>query len=91
MDTITAEEFLAAGIEGWTAEGVEARASYTTPDFATALELVNKIGALAEAADHHPDITLKWGSVELVLSTHSAGGLTEQDVELARQIAAVVS
>ena len=52
-------------------------------DFAGALAFVNAVGALAEAADHHPDIDIRWDTVTLRLSTHSAGGLTEKDLALA--------
>ena len=55
-------------------------------NFAEALAFVNRVGELAEAANHHPDIDLRWNQVRLELSTHSAGGLTELDFGLARQI-----
>jgi 4a-hydroxytetrahydrobiopterin dehydratase len=48
--------------------------------------LVNAIGFFAEAADHHPDLKVSWGSVEVALNTHSAGGITEKDFELARLV-----
>ena len=54
--------------------------------FAGALAYVNEVGALAEAADHHPDIDIRWDTVTLRLSTHSAGGLTEKDLSLAAAI-----
>ncbi len=55
-------------------------------DFAGALAFVNAVGALAEAADHHPDIDIRWDTVTLRLTTHSAGGLTEKDLRLAAEI-----
>ncbi|MGH8988975.1 MAG: 4a-hydroxytetrahydrobiopterin dehydratase [Acidimicrobiales bacterium] len=55
-------------------------------DFAGALDYVNRVGALAEAANHHPDVDIRWKIVVLRLSTHSAGGLTERDLVLAAQI-----
>ncbi len=55
-------------------------------DFATGLALVNRIGALAEAQDHHPDLLLAWGRVEITLWTHSVGGLSLNDFILAAQI-----
>jgi 4a-hydroxytetrahydrobiopterin dehydratase len=55
-------------------------------DFAAALRFVNRVGRLAEAAAHHPDIDLRWNQVTLKLTTHSAGGLTEKDFRLATQI-----
>ena len=58
-------------------------ATYKLADFAAALAFVNAVGAEAEAMDHHPDIDIRWNTVTLVLSTHSAGGLTAKDIELA--------
>lgn len=55
-------------------------------DFAAALHLVNRIGQEAERRNHHPDIDIRWNTVTLTLSTHSEGGLTAQDLELAAQI-----
>ena len=61
-------------------------ATYELADFAEALAFVNAVGAEAEARDHHPDIELRWNTVTLVLSTHSAGGLTGADFDLAGTI-----
>jgi len=61
----------------------------TFPDFATALAFVNRVGALAEAENHHPDITFGWGYVEIALFTHSVGGLTRNDFVLATKIDAL--
>ncbi|HUA94749.1 MAG TPA: 4a-hydroxytetrahydrobiopterin dehydratase [Acidimicrobiales bacterium] len=55
-------------------------------DFAGALALVNAVGELAEAADHHPDIDIRWNTVTLRLTTHSVGGLTAKDLALAAEI-----
>jgi 4a-hydroxytetrahydrobiopterin dehydratase len=59
---------------------------YRLPDFASGLALVNRIGALAEAQDHHPDLLLGWGRVEITLWTHSVGGLSHNDFILAAHI-----
>lgn len=59
---------------------------YTFPDFITALALVNKIGVLAEAQGHHPDIHLAWGKVAVEIWTHKIDGLTESDFILAAKI-----
>lgn len=56
---------------------------YTFKDFADALAFTNKVGALAEKVDHHPDIALSWGKVKLTLWTHSVGGLSEKDFAFA--------
>lgn len=59
---------------------------YVFPDFASALAFTNAIGALAEKADHHPDILLGWGKVRVTLWTHRTNGLTEKDFMLADKI-----
>jgi 4a-hydroxytetrahydrobiopterin dehydratase len=72
---------------GWTREGSAIVREWTLADFAAALAFVNRVAALAEAANHHPDILLHgWNRVRLELSTHSQGGLTEADFALAREI-----
>lgn len=55
-------------------------------DFASALEFVNQIGQLAEQHNHHPDIELGWGKVVVRLTTHSQGGITTKDQQLAAAI-----
>jgi 4a-hydroxytetrahydrobiopterin dehydratase len=59
---------------------------FSFPDFKTALAFVNKVGELAEAANHHPDIQLGWGKVVVSLTTHSEGGVTDKDRQLAKEI-----
>jgi len=61
-------------------------ATFELADFAGALALVNAVGAEAERRNHHPDIDIRWNKVTLLLSTHSAGGLTEADFDLAATI-----
>jgi 4a-hydroxytetrahydrobiopterin dehydratase len=79
---------ITAGLEGldWQREGDELVRIAVREDFAAALAWVNRVGELAEARNHHPDIAISWNQVTLRLSTHSAGGLTELDLELARAI-----
>lgn len=72
-------------LSGWSyADGWILR-TYTTDGWPTTLMLVNLIGYLAEAADHHPDLNVSWSRVVVKLQNHSAGGITEKDFELARQ------
>jgi 4a-hydroxytetrahydrobiopterin dehydratase len=73
-------------LPGWRYEGGAIRRAYQTDGWPTTLMLVNAIGFFAEAADHHPDLKVSWGSVEVALNTHSAGGITEKDFELARLV-----
>ncbi len=71
---------------GWThADGV-IRARFTTGSWGATLRLANAIGYAAEAADLHPDLHLSYAWLEVSLSTHSAGGITEKDFALARRI-----
>ena len=58
-------------------------------DFADALAYVNAVGALAEEMNHHPDVDIRWSVVTLRLSTHSEGGITRLDLDLARRIDAL--
>ncbi len=74
------------GLDGWQESEGSIRRSYATDGWPTTLMLVNMIGFFAEAADHHPDLLVSWGKVEVRLSSHSAGGITDKDIELARLI-----
>jgi 4a-hydroxytetrahydrobiopterin dehydratase len=59
---------------------------YKFPDFKQALDFVNKVGAIAEEQQHHPDILLGWGKVEITTYSHDVNGLTERDFKLAAKI-----
>jgi 4a-hydroxytetrahydrobiopterin dehydratase len=59
--------------------------TYEFKDFPGSIKFVNALAKLAEKANHHPDIDIRWNKVTLVLSTHDAGGLTEKDFSLAKQ------
>jgi 4a-hydroxytetrahydrobiopterin dehydratase len=60
--------------------------TFLFPDFKTALDFVNRAGAIAEAEGHHPDLTLAWGRVDVITYTHKVKGLTESDFVLAAKI-----
>ena len=75
-------------LPGWYHEDGWIRRVYKTDGWPTTLMLVNSIGFIAEAAYHHPDLSVTWGKVTVKLKTHSAGGLTDKDFELARAIEA---
>lgn len=77
-------------LPGWYFEDGWIRRVYKTDGWPTTLMLVNAIGYLAEAAYHHPDLSVTWGRITVKLSTHSAGGITDKDFELARRIEEVV-
>jgi 4a-hydroxytetrahydrobiopterin dehydratase len=87
IERITSQEFHQAdGVEDWRVLPDVASAHYRTGSFAAGLSFVNAIGQLAEAADHHPDIDLRYAEVTVRLSTHAIAGLSERDVKLAQQI-----
>jgi len=75
-----------ADTPGWTQGNATLRRTFTFDSFAEALLFVNHVGFLAEKADHHPDIDIRFKRVTLTLSTHSAGGVTAKDFDLARTI-----
>lgn len=70
-------------LPGWSREGGALRRTFVHPDFRAAMAFVARLADLAEAMDHHPDIDIRYDRVILTLSTHSAGGLTALDFDLA--------
>ncbi len=78
------------GLADWYVEDGWLRRKYNTDGWPTTLMAVNAIGYLCEAAYHHADLNVTWGKLTVKLMTHSAGGLTDKDFDLARQIEAVV-
>jgi 4a-hydroxytetrahydrobiopterin dehydratase len=78
-------------LPGWRyAEGA-LRRSVVAPDFATAVAIVDAVAVAAEDMDHHPDVDIRYQTLHLALTTHSAGGVTQLDVELAHRISAAAS
>ena len=75
-----------AGLDGWKVKEDKIKKYYKFADFAGALAFVNKVGEIAERLDHHPDIKLGWGYARVKTTTHDRDGLTDFDIELARQI-----
>ena len=83
---VSAAELAEAGLTGWRRTGEALTATFRTRKFSTGLELVNRIGASAEKANHHPDLTLTYPEVRVTLSSHDVGGITSRDIDLARTI-----
>lgn len=77
-------------LNSWRLEDNAIKKQYVFDSFMPAIRFVNRVAEKAEAADHHPDITINYRKVTMVLSTHSAGGLTQKDFALAKQIEGVV-
>lgn len=73
-------------LEGWTREGDKIERTITFETFSDAIDFINRISDHAEDADHHPEIYNVYNKVELRLTTHDAGGLTEKDFDLAEDI-----
>ncbi|HEU4409201.1 MAG TPA: 4a-hydroxytetrahydrobiopterin dehydratase [Polyangiaceae bacterium] len=69
--------------EGWERRGDEIQKAYRFGDYAAGVAFAVRVAFAAEKADHHPDLLVAWGRVEVRLSTHDAGGLTRLDLELA--------
>jgi 4a-hydroxytetrahydrobiopterin dehydratase len=88
MDTLTPDQIRTAldELDGWSYADDAIHREYGFDTFLDAIEFINQVAAKADAADHHPDITNSYTSVTLTLSTHSAGGVTDKDVDLARRI-----
>lgn len=76
-----------AKAKGWSLnDSGEITKTYTFSGFPQSLMFTTAVGLLAEAAQHHPDITIKWNKVTLALTTHDAGGLSDKDFDLAKQV-----
>ena len=70
----------------WKKKGAMIARTYEFKDFVAAMKFVNAVAKLAEQAWHHPDIDIRWNKVTLTLATHSEGGLTQKDFDLAKKI-----
>ena len=73
-------------LKGWQLVGKEIKKIYEFRGFVQAMGFVQSVALLAEKANHHPDIDIRWNKVTLALMTHSAGGLTEKDFKLAAEV-----
>ena len=92
MRTRIAEDDLASrlvAVPAWARDGDAIVRTYECPDFAAAIAFVVRIGFLAEAKDHHPDLDVRWRRVRVLLTTHDLDGLSDWDFELAAAIDAV--
>ena len=73
-------------LSGWELDKGEITRTFTFPNFIGSLAFVNRVGEVAEAAGHHPDIDIRYNKVKLTLVTHDAGGLTAKDFDVAEKI-----
>lgn len=74
-----------AGVPQWQRRGEIISRTFVFKDFPAAMKFVNAVAEIAETAQHHPDIDIRWNKVTLALTTHDADGLTEKDFALAKQ------
>jgi 4a-hydroxytetrahydrobiopterin dehydratase len=88
-DAAVADALDGADLDGWELVGGQLVKVARCRGFAGSLLFVNQVGVLAEAADHHPDIDIRYDRVTLSLVTHDSGGITRRDLDLARQITGV--
>lgn len=75
-----------AGLDGWEGDTQALKRSVTAPSFIAGIRLVEQVAAAAEKMNHHPDIDIRWTTITFSCATHSAGGVTSADVELAKRI-----
>jgi 4a-hydroxytetrahydrobiopterin dehydratase len=86
---LLSEPEIASGLEQlseWTREGDAITRTVRSPSFREAIALVVSVADVAESADHHPDMLIRWRRVTFTLSTHASGGLTAKDLAMAAQI-----
>lgn len=91
LDQQAVDAGLATLSGGWSGSTDQLMRSIEFADFATAVEFVNRLAPRCEELDHHPDLAIRWRWVDVVLSTHSAGGVTEKDLNLAGIVDEVAS
>jgi 4a-hydroxytetrahydrobiopterin dehydratase len=75
----------------WSGDTAAIRRKAKLPTFLTAIAVVDRVAAVAEEMDHHPDIDIRWRTLTFICSTHSDGGVTEKDLRLARRIDEIVA
>jgi 4a-hydroxytetrahydrobiopterin dehydratase len=84
-DLLDDDEIEAVLPDGWGREGDEIVRTFEFDSYLPGVGFASGVGGLAENAWHHPEITITWGEVEVRLTTHDAGGITQKDIELAEQ------
>jgi 4a-hydroxytetrahydrobiopterin dehydratase len=80
-----------ATLDGWSGDGAAIRRTVELATFPGAIEVVDDVAEVAEAMDHHPDIDIRWRTLTFACATHTAGGVTERDIELARRIDEIIT
>ena len=93
MAVLTDEQVDAAlpDLDGWERADGALRRSVKFASFLAGIDAVRRVAEHAEAKDHHPDIDIRWRTVTFALVTHSAGGITEKDIAMAREIDGIIA
>jgi len=91
MTKLTGQQIADEAPAGWANLLGVLQTRIRTPDFATGLQVVNAIGAAAEEMDHHPDLDLRYTHVDVRLTSHDAGGITDRDLRLARTVSSIAA
>jgi 4a-hydroxytetrahydrobiopterin dehydratase len=88
MAALTDEDVQAklSGVDGWERSGDAIEKQFQFEDFSGSVDFVNQLTPVANAMNHHPDLAISWNKVTVTLSTHSEGGLTDADFELAGKL-----
>jgi 4a-hydroxytetrahydrobiopterin dehydratase len=88
MELLSDEEIASRldGLDGWERDGEAIRKTFDRGDFVGSVDFAKAIVEPAEEMGHHPDLSISWSKVEVTITTHSEGGLTENDFELAARI-----
>ena len=85
LNELELSEAVASLGAGWSVQGGALHKRYDVGDFAAAMAIANRVAEAAEQADHHPDMLVGWGRLELTWVSHSEGGITDRDVAMARR------
>jgi 4a-hydroxytetrahydrobiopterin dehydratase len=91
MEQLSTQQVLDAGLADWRKLAKALHARFRTGSFTKGLEFVTAVTEAAEAADHHPDVTLRYPAVDVSLVSHDVGALTQRDVDLARRISEIAA
>jgi 4a-hydroxytetrahydrobiopterin dehydratase len=92
-DVLSADEVMAnlAEVPNWSGDTSGITRTVSLPTFPAAIGVVDRVAEVAEQMDHHPDIDIRWRNLTFACATHSAGGVTAKDFELARRIDQIVT
>ncbi|HZM79701.1 MAG TPA: 4a-hydroxytetrahydrobiopterin dehydratase [Candidatus Limnocylindrales bacterium] len=93
MGLLSEDEIRAAltDLEGWSGDAHGLGRTAELPSFPDAIKVVDQVAVVAEELDHHPDIDIRWRTLTFACSTHSEGGVTSKDVELAQRINSIIA